>query len=155
MANSRPRQSTRAGHRRRARQPIHARGRRRATSSRVSQQRRRSRHVPPARQARHPSKKHAKAERPRRGQYWSAKVTHTSDALDLERKVFAKARPENIARSLKRSAERSTRRKGSAYQSAMSMLTFYINRAGSNLSLRRRRVLEQSKQELRKAFGRE
>ena len=86
--------------------------------------------------------------------YWSARVTKNSDALDLESKVFKKEAPGDIARSLKRSAERRRRRKGTPYQSAMSMLTFYINRAGKNLPKRRLRVLERAKSELRKAFGR-
>ncbi|HVX37812.1 MAG TPA: DUF3175 domain-containing protein [Hyphomicrobium sp.] len=85
---------------------------------------------------------------------WSAKVTKTSDALDLESSVFNKRKPEDIAKSLKRSAERSRRRKGTPFQSAMSMLTFYINRAGKNLSTSRRHTLDRAKDELRKAFGR-
>jgi hypothetical protein len=90
-------------------------------------------------------------QRPKR---WSAAVTRNSNALDLESKVFAKKTPGEIARSLKRSAERSARRKASPFRSAMSMLTFYVNRAGKNLSKSRRRVLERAKDELRKAFGR-
>jgi hypothetical protein len=85
---------------------------------------------------------------------WSADVTAHSNALDLEKSVFAKDTPRAIALSLKRSAEESERRKSSPYRSAMSMLTFYINRAGRNLSVRRRRVLERAKDELRKVFGR-
>jgi Protein of unknown function (DUF3175) len=85
---------------------------------------------------------------------WTAAVTRNSDALDLERNVFTKKTPGEIARSLKRSAERSTRRKSSPYRSAMSMLTFYINRAGKNLPKSRLQVLERAKGELRKAFGR-
>lgn len=85
---------------------------------------------------------------------WSASVTRNSDALDLERRVFAKKTPTAIARSLKRSAERSRRRKSAPYRSAMSMLTFYINRAGKNLSQSRLRALERTKHELRRAFGR-
>jgi len=85
---------------------------------------------------------------------WSASVTRNSDALDLERRVFAKRTPTAIARSLKRSAERSRRRKSAPYRSAMSMLTFFINRAGKNLPKSRLRVLERAKHELRKAFGR-
>jgi hypothetical protein len=81
-------------------------------------------------------------------------VTETSSALDLEPGVFTKASARAIARSLKWSAEISTRRKAGAYQSAMSMLTFYINRAGRTLSPARRRTLERAKDELRKAFGR-
>jgi hypothetical protein len=81
-------------------------------------------------------------------------VTETSDALDLESGVFTLSSPKAIARSLKRSAEISMRRKAGAYQSAMSMLNFYINRAGRNLSPDRRRVLERAKTELRIAFRR-
>ena len=88
-------------------------------------------------------------------QRWSGEVTKRSDALDLEDGVFAKKSPAEIARSLKRSAERSSRRKSAPYRSAMSMLTFYINRAGSSLSQRRLHILERAKGELRKAFGRE
>jgi hypothetical protein len=77
------------------------------------------------------------------------------NALDLERAVFTWKDPRRIAASLKRSAERSRRRKGTAYQSAMSMLTFYLNRAGRELSAGQRRVLERAKVELRKQFGRE
>jgi len=86
---------------------------------------------------------------------WSQEVTEHSDALDLEDGVFERDDPQQIALSLKRSAERSHRRKSEPYQSAMSMLTFYINRAGSNLSAERKKVLEAAKDELRKAFGRE
>ena len=78
----------------------------------------------------------------------------TSDALDLETGVFTKASPRAIALSLKRSAEHSSRRKAEPYRSAMSMLTFHINRAGRSLSPERRRVLDRAKQELRAAFGR-
>jgi hypothetical protein len=85
---------------------------------------------------------------------WSGEVTRTSNALDLESSVFTRGSASQIAASLKRSAERSKRRKASPYQSAMSMLTFYMNRAGKNLPARRRRVLERAKQELRRAFGR-
>jgi len=86
---------------------------------------------------------------------WSQDVTEHSDALDLEDGVFAGDDPAEIAASLKRSAERSSRRKGTPYQSAMSMLTFYINRAGDNLSSEQRDVLERAKDELRTAFGRD
>lgn len=85
---------------------------------------------------------------------WSAAVTERSDALDLKENVF-KGSPEQIAKSLKRSAERSDRRKSSPFRSAMSMLTFYINRAGKNLSARRRKKLEAAKEELRETFDRE
>lgn len=85
---------------------------------------------------------------------WSAEVTASSDALDLEKDVFESDSPRTIALSLKRSAQASHRRKSSPYRSAMSMLTFYINRAGKNLPDSRRRILEAAKAELREAFGR-
>ena len=85
---------------------------------------------------------------------WSAAVTQHSDALDLEPDVFTGGDPHELALSLKRSAEASHRRKSSPYRSAMSMLTFYINRAGKDLPETRRRVLERAKEELRKLFGR-
>jgi hypothetical protein len=94
---------------------------------------------------------HRSAAKPRR---WSAHVTATSDALDLKKGVFELDSPAAIARSLQRSAKASHRRKSDPYRSAMSMLVFYINRAGSNLSAARRRKLEAAKDELRKVFGR-
>jgi hypothetical protein len=90
----------------------------------------------------------------RRARKWSAKVTEHSDALDLQPQVFEQDDPKQIADSLKRSAEHSRRRKASPFQSAMSMLTFYLNRAGRNLPRSRKRVLEKAKGELRKDFGR-
>ena len=86
---------------------------------------------------------------------WSRRVTETSDALDVKPHLFESDDPGEIARSLKRSAEHSRRKKGTPFQSAMSMLTFYINRAGDNLPGARVKVLEQAKDELRAAFGRE
>ena len=86
---------------------------------------------------------------------WSAGVTRHSNALDLEKAVFTSSDPHRIALSLKRSAERSKRRKATPYQSAMSMLNFYINRAGRGLPQRKLRVLERAKGELRKVFGRD
>jgi hypothetical protein len=86
--------------------------------------------------------------------HWSQRVTETSNALDLEPRVFTKSNPRAIARSLERSAEISTRRKAGAYPSAMSMLNFYINRAGRTLSPARRWTLERAKDEGRKVFGR-
>lgn len=85
---------------------------------------------------------------------WSQDVTEHSDALDLDRGVFELPDPKAIARSLKKSAEESHRRKAEPFRSAMSMLTFYINRAGKNLSEERLQTLEAAKDELRKAFGR-
>jgi Protein of unknown function (DUF3175) len=84
---------------------------------------------------------------------WSREVTEKSNALDLEPSVFTKESPREIAQSLKRSAEHSTRRKSDPYRSAMSMLTFYINRAGKNLPRARRDRLEAAKDELRDLFG--
>jgi len=84
---------------------------------------------------------------------WSQEVTRHSNALDLEAGVFTFDDPRAIALSLKRSAEASGRRKSTPFRSAMSMLTFYINRAGKDLPDERRRVLEAAKGELRKAFG--
>ena len=86
---------------------------------------------------------------------WSQHVTETSDALDLDRGVFAQDDPKEIARSLKRSAEHSTRRKSNPFRSAMSMLTFYMNRGGKNVDAHQKDVLNDAKEELRKAFGRE
>ncbi len=83
---------------------------------------------------------------------WSQRVTETSDALDLRRGVFSLDDPKEIAASLKRSAELSHRRKSDPYRSAMSMLTFYINRAGKNLPAARRRKLDRAKQDLRALF---
>jgi hypothetical protein len=85
---------------------------------------------------------------------WSQRVTETSNALDLEQGVFNLQDPRAIARSLKRSAERSQRRKADPFRSAMSMLSFYVNRAGTNLPASRRRVLLQAKDELRRLYGR-
>jgi len=84
---------------------------------------------------------------------WSQRVTQTSNALDLKQGVFSKADPRSIARSLKRSADRSKRRKSDPFRSAMSMLTFYINRAGKQLSKARRKRLEAAKEELRDLYG--
>ena len=86
---------------------------------------------------------------------WSAGVTQNSNALNLEKGVFTKRSSRQIARSLKRSAEKSTRRKSSPVRSAMSMLTFHINRMGTKLTGSRRRVLEQAKSDLRKMFARD
>jgi len=84
---------------------------------------------------------------------WSGKVTETSHALALEEGVFTWKDPRRIARSLQRSAEASTQRKAAPFRSAMSMLVFYINRAGKNLDAEQLQVLEQAKQELRKLYG--
>src|SRR5262249_45969457 len=86
---------------------------------------------------------------------WSRRVTETSNALDLDLGVFSRDDPRSIARSLKRSADQSRRRKSDPFRSAMSMLTFYINRAGKNLSKTRRARLEAAKEELRDLYHRE
>lgn len=85
---------------------------------------------------------------------WSKKVTETSDAMTLDDGVFTKT-PRAIAQSIKRSAERSQRRKASPFRSAMSMLTFYENRAGKNLSATRKAKIEKAKDELRALYGKE
>ena len=85
---------------------------------------------------------------------WSAKVTRESDALDLEEGVFTWKDPKKIALSLKQSADKSKRRKAVPFRSAMSMLVFYINRAGKNLEAKQKHILEQAKDELRKVYGR-
>jgi len=95
------------------------------------------------------------SKRRRPGRYWSGDVTRASNALDLEGGVFTWSDPRRIATSLKRSAEESRRRKADPYRSALSMLVFYINRAGKNLPATRRRTLEKAKTELRRQFGRE
>ena len=99
--------------------------------------------------------KKQKEKRRSKSRYWSGGVTRRSNALDLEEGVFKKDSSRAIALSLRRSAERSTRRKASPYQSAMSMLNFYLNRAGRNLSASQKRRLEGAKQELRKLYGKE
>jgi len=86
---------------------------------------------------------------------WSQDVTEHSDALDLDEGVFTRDDPKAIAQSLKRSDEQSKRRKGTPLQSAMGMLTFYINRAGDNLPEERRRILESAKDELRALFDKD
>lgn len=86
---------------------------------------------------------------------WSANVTEHSDALDLPAHIFESDNAHEIALALKRAAEKSERRKAEPFQSAMSMLTFYMNRAGKNLPAKHRKVLEKAKDELRKAFGRD
>ena len=95
---------------------------------------------------RHVTKKNA-------GKKWSAGVTAHSNALDLEKDVFKSGSAEEVAESLKRSADKSKRRKAKPFQSAMSMLNFYINRAGKGLSARRKAILENAKDKLRKLYG--
>ncbi len=97
-------------------------------------------------------KKAAKKSTPKK---WSKKVTQTSNAMDLEKDVFKQKNPKAIAKSVKRSAEKSKRKKAGAFQSAMSMINFYENRAGKNLEAGQKKVLDESKDELRKLYGRE
>ena len=106
----------------------------------------------PSRKARKSTARKTERESGRR---WSAAVTRNSDALDLSIGVFTWKDPKRIAASLKRSAERSSRRKADPYRSALSMLTFYINRAGKNLPAGQRRTLQRAKDELRRQFGRD
>ncbi|WP_458309303.1 DUF3175 domain-containing protein [Bradyrhizobium sp. 195] len=100
---------------------------------------------------------HDGAQEPKRGapKRWSQRVTKQSDALDLKQGVFKLTSAKKIAASLKRSAEHSSRRKAGAYRSALSMLTFYINRAGKTLPQTQRARLEKAKVELKREFGRE
>jgi hypothetical protein len=100
------------------------------------------------------TRRKAPAKRPS-SRRWSQRVTQESDALDLKRGVFTLRDPKRIAASLKRSAERSSRRKTGAYRSALSMLTFYINRAGRTLPKTQRERLNRAKVELKRQFGRE
>jgi len=96
----------------------------------------------------------ARRRAPQSKRRWSGAVARNSNALDLDSKVFTRGSARQVAASLKRSAERSKRRKASPYQSAMSMLNSYINRAGKNLPARQRQVLQRAKAGLHKAFGR-
>lgn len=91
--------------------------------------------------------------KPAKDRYWTARVTRESNALDLEAGVFTWDDPRRIAESLRRSAEASSRRKADPFRSAMSMLVFYINRAGRKLDRKQKRVLEQAKEELRRLYG--
>jgi hypothetical protein len=100
-------------------------------------------------------KSKAKKKSKRKGKRWSHHVTEQSDALTLEKGVFSKGSARAIARSLKRSAERSHRRKSSPYRSAMSMLTFYINRGGKGLAKARKKKLEDVKDELRDLYNKD
>jgi len=102
------------------------------------------------------AKRRRRSKRAKRsGKRWSARVTRESEALTLEGGVFTKSTPRKIAISLKRSADRSRRRKSNSYRSAMSMLTFFINRAGRGLSKTRKQKLERAKKELRALYGKD
>src|SRR5689334_12457959 len=101
------------------------------------------------------SKKAASKSAKKPARKWSAKVTKHSNALDLEQHIFESHDAKHVAESLKHSAETSKRRKGTPYQSAMSMLNFYINRAGKNLEPHQKKILEDAKDELRHLFGKD
>ncbi|HEX5180923.1 MAG TPA: DUF3175 domain-containing protein [Gemmatimonadaceae bacterium] len=136
---------TRRSGKHRAGSPLPGRARRNLERSLIP-----SHGMPRARRKRSPSNPRRRPANKR----WSGYVTKHSNALDLDRSVFTWKDPHRIARSLKRSADRSHRRKSDPYRSAMSMLTFYINRAGKNLGARQKGVLERAKTELRKLYKR-
>ncbi|AUT62588.1 DUF3175 domain-containing protein [Paraburkholderia terrae] len=104
--------------------------------------------------AAHRARKAASSRPGKNSKYWSHHVMETSDAMDIEKDIFRTGTADEVAQSLKRSSTRSKRRKGTPYQSAMSMLNFYINRAGRNLPKSRKSTLEQAKRKLREAFSR-
>jgi hypothetical protein len=126
-----------------------------ATSSRKKASSRIARKSPKKTASKTTSRRKASANRKASPKRWSQRVTQESDALDLKRGVFTLRDPKRIAASLKRSAERSSRRKAGAYRSALSMLTFYVNRAGKTLPKTQRERLERAKLELKRQFGRE
>ncbi|MEM5339886.1 DUF3175 domain-containing protein [Paraburkholderia azotifigens] len=105
-------------------------------------------------QAAHRERSAASSRSKRNSKYWSHHVMETSDAMDIEKDIFKTGSADEIAQSLKRSSTHSKRRKGTPFQSAMSMLNFYINRAGRNLPKTRKNTLQQAKRKLREAFGR-
>lgn len=124
-------------------------------ATRKSAKRKSKRKPSPARRATHARRTSPGQRRKASPRKWSARVTRESDALDLDKGVFKLRSPKTIAASLKRSAECSKRRKADPYRSALSMLVFYINRAGKNLSASRKRILNKAKDELRAQFGRD
>jgi hypothetical protein len=126
-----------------------------ATSSRKKASSKTARKSPRKTASRTTTRRKTPAKRKVSPKRWSQRVTHESDALDLKRGVFTLRDPKRIAASLKRSAESSSRRKAGAYRSALSMLTFYVNRAGKTLPKTQRERLERAKVELKRQFGRE
>jgi hypothetical protein len=126
-----------------------------ATSSRKKASSKTARKSPRKTASKTTPQRKAPAKRKASPKRWSQRVTQESDALDLKRGVFTLRDPKRIAASLKRSAERSSRRKAGAYRSALSMLTFYVNRAGKTLPKTQRERLERAKVELKRQFGRE
>jgi hypothetical protein len=129
-------------------------GQKTSATKRVSTTKRTRRAGPRKSTTKHAAKRHGNGCANTK-KYWSGRVTRESDALDLDKGVFSLNDPKRIAASLKRSALESHRRKAEPYRSALSMLVFYINRAGKNLPAGRRRTLDQAKGELRRLFGRE
>jgi hypothetical protein len=125
-----------------------------ATSSRKKASSKTARKSPRKTASKTTTRRKAPAKRKASPKRWSQRVTRESDALDLKRGVFTLRDPKRIAASLKRSAERSSRRKAGAYRSALSMLTFYVNRAGKTLPKTQRERLERAKVELKRQFGR-
>jgi hypothetical protein len=126
-----------------------------ATSSRKKASNKTTRRSPRKTTSKTTARRKAPAKRKASPKGWSQRVTKESDALDLKRGVFTLQDPKRIAASLKRSAERSSRRKAGAYRSALSMLTFYVNRAGKALPKTQCERLEHAKVELKRQFGRE
>jgi hypothetical protein len=126
-----------------------------ATSSRKKASSKTARKSPAKTASKTTTRRKAPAKRKASPKRWSQRVTQESDALDLKRGVFTLRDPKRIAASLKRSAERSSRRKAGAYRSALSMLTFYVNRAGKTLPKTQRERLERAKVELKRQFGRD
>ena len=126
-----------------------------ATSSRKKASSKTARKSPRKTASKTTARRKAPAKRKASPKRWSQRVTKESDTLDLKRGVFTLRDPKAIAASLKRSAERSSRRKAGAYRSALSMLTFYVNRAGKTLPKTQRERLERAKVELKRQFGRE
>ena len=126
-----------------------------ATSSRKKASSKTARKSPQKTASKATPRRKAPAKRKVSPRRWSQRVTQESDALDLKRGVFKLTDPKKIAASLKRSAEHSSRRKAGAYRSALSMLTFYINRAGKTLPKTQRDRLQRAKTDLKRQFGRE
>ena len=126
-----------------------------ATSSRKKASSKTARKSPRKTASKTTTRRKAPAKRKASPKRWSQRVTQQSDALDLKRGVFTLRDPKRIAASLKRSAERSSRRKAGAYRSALSMLTFYVNRAGKTLPKTQRERPQRAKVELKRQFGRE
>ena len=140
--------------RRVAKRAATAKHQKKSATKKASTGKRTRRAVPRKSAAKHAAKRYGNGGATTK-KYWSGRVTRESDALDLDKGVFSSSDPKRIAASLKRSALESHRRKAEPYRSALSMLVFYINRAGKNFPAGRRHTLDQAKTELRRLFGRE